>query len=86
MLKAAHGLAYLHEELEIQVIYRDFKASNVLLDDEFNLKLSDFGLARRARLLVVHMFRLRYVNFSIHAFRLLCKCKFCNNYKITPKI
>ncbi|KAJ4867001.1 Protein kinase superfamily protein [Raphanus sativus] len=43
MLGAAQGLAYLHE---IQVIYRDFKSSNVLLDDDFNQKLSDFGLAR----------------------------------------
>ncbi|XP_024005778.1 probable serine/threonine-protein kinase PBL20 [Eutrema salsugineum] len=43
MLGAAQGLAYLHE---IQVIYRDFKSSNVLLDDDFNPKLSDFGLAR----------------------------------------
>ncbi|KAL6569261.1 putative serine/threonine-protein kinase pbl19 [Orobanche minor] len=46
MLQAAQGLAYLHEELEIQVIYRDFKSANVLLDDEFRSKLSDFGLAR----------------------------------------
>ncbi|XP_020231230.1 probable serine/threonine-protein kinase PBL19 [Cajanus cajan] len=46
MLGAAQGLAYLHEGLEIQVIYRDFKSSNVLLDQDFHPKLSDFGLAR----------------------------------------
>ncbi|XP_009594763.1 putative serine/threonine-protein kinase PBL19 [Nicotiana tabacum] len=45
-LGAAEGLTYLHEELEVQVIYRDFKSSNVLLDDDFMPKLSDFGLAR----------------------------------------
>ncbi|KAJ9537049.1 hypothetical protein OSB04_029782 [Centaurea solstitialis] len=46
LLGAAQGLAYLHEGLEIQVIFRDFKSSNVLLDENFNPKLSDFGLAR----------------------------------------
>lgn len=46
MLGAAQGLAYLHNELDVQVIYRDFKSSNVLLDAEFMPKLSDFGLAR----------------------------------------
>ncbi|KAI3756583.1 hypothetical protein L1987_56405 [Smallanthus sonchifolius] len=46
MLSAAEGLTYLHEGLEIQVIFRDFKSSNVLLDENFNAKLSDFGLAR----------------------------------------
>ncbi|XP_010269866.1 PREDICTED: probable receptor-like protein kinase At5g47070 isoform X2 [Nelumbo nucifera] len=46
VLGAAEGLAYLHEGLEIQVIYRDFKSSNVLLDENFKPKLSDFGLAR----------------------------------------
>lgn len=46
ILGAAQGLAYLHEELELQVIFRDFKTSNVLLDENFQPKLSDFGLAR----------------------------------------
>ncbi|KAK2981335.1 hypothetical protein RJ640_000794 [Escallonia rubra] len=46
VLGAALGLAYLHEESEAQVIYRDFKSSNVLLNEDFKPKLSDFGLAR----------------------------------------
>lgn len=41
---AAKGLAFLHEE-EKPVIYRDVKASNILLDADYNAKLSDFGLA-----------------------------------------
>ncbi|CAN1287483.1 Serine/threonine-protein kinase RIPK [Linum perenne] len=43
-LGAAKGLAFLHEE-EKPVIYRDFKTSNILLDSDYNAKLSDFGLA-----------------------------------------
>ncbi|KAM3317182.1 hypothetical protein ACQJBY_035054 [Aegilops geniculata] len=42
---AARGLAFLHAS-EKQVIYRDFKASNILLDASYNAKLSDFGLAK----------------------------------------
>ncbi|KAF7123852.1 hypothetical protein RHSIM_Rhsim12G0060800 [Rhododendron simsii] len=42
---AARGLSFLHDA-EVQVIYRDFKASNILLDSDFNAKLSDFGLAK----------------------------------------
>ncbi|KDP29140.1 hypothetical protein JCGZ_16529 [Jatropha curcas] len=43
---AARGLTYLHEEMGFQIIFRDFKSSNILLDEQWNAKLSDFGLAR----------------------------------------
>ncbi|XP_045794333.1 L-type lectin-domain containing receptor kinase IV.1-like [Trifolium pratense] len=42
----ASGLFYLHEEWEQVVIHRDIKASNVMLDSEFNARLGDFGLSR----------------------------------------
>ncbi|GKV08108.1 hypothetical protein SLEP1_g19788 [Rubroshorea leprosula] len=44
-LGAAKGLAFLHGS-ETKVIYRDFKTSNILLDSDYNAKLSDFGLAK----------------------------------------
>lgn len=43
---AARGLEYLHDKANPPVIYRDFKSSNILLDDGFHPKLSDFGLAK----------------------------------------
>lgn len=42
----AKGLEYLHEEANPPVIHGDLKSSNILLDKEFNPKLSDFGLAK----------------------------------------
>ncbi|KAM3736983.1 hypothetical protein ACB098_09G022400 [Castanea mollissima] len=43
----ASALAYLHQECENQVIHRDVKTSNIMLDEGFNARLGDFGLARQ---------------------------------------
>jgi len=43
---AAKGLEYLHDTANSPVIYRDLKCSNILLDEVYHPKLSDFGLAK----------------------------------------
>ncbi|XP_023537613.1 probable serine/threonine-protein kinase At1g01540 [Cucurbita pepo subsp. pepo] len=42
----AKGLTYLHDGLEPKVVHRDIKSSNILLDKQWNPKVSDFGLAK----------------------------------------
>lgn len=45
-LGIAKGLEYLHHKASPPVIYRNLQPSNILLDDDFNAKLSDFGLSK----------------------------------------
>ncbi|RLM61395.1 putative receptor-like protein kinase [Panicum miliaceum] len=44
-LDTARGLEHLHEHCSPMIIHRDIKSSNILLDSDFNAKISDFGLA-----------------------------------------
>nr|GMD16409.1 G-type lectin S-receptor-like serine/threonine-protein kinase RLK1 [Ipomoea batatas] len=45
----AHGLTYLHEECNTQIIHCDIKPQNILLDEDYSARISDFGLAKLLR-------------------------------------
>ena len=45
-LDVARGLLYLHDECEVQIIHCDIKLRNILIDDSWRAKISDFGLAK----------------------------------------
>ncbi|XP_017969705.1 PREDICTED: probable LRR receptor-like serine/threonine-protein kinase At5g63710 isoform X3 [Theobroma cacao] len=52
---AAHGLEYLHEHCNPKIIHRDLKAANILLDENFEAVLGDFGLAKLADTKLTHV-------------------------------
>lgn len=61
----------MHEAIEPKVVHRDIKSSNILIDDEFNAKVSDFGLAKllgsgESHITTRVMGTFGYVNISIH--------------------
>ncbi|KAM1120741.1 hypothetical protein ACFX19_002546 [Malus domestica] len=59
VLGVSSALAYLHEECERQIIHRDVKTCDIMLDADFNAKLGDFGLAEVFGVVVLELARAR---------------------------
>jgi serine/threonine protein kinase len=56
----ARGLAFLHEEIRPPIIHRDITASKILLDKDFNPKISGFGLAKLLPSIATHVSRSQF--------------------------
>ncbi|KAI3955261.1 hypothetical protein MKW98_020894 [Papaver atlanticum] len=52
---SARGLAYLHEDCHPKIIHRDIKSANILLDNDFEAQVADFGLAKLSNDITTHV-------------------------------
>ena len=46
IIDIASGITYLHEDYRLKIVHLDIKPHNILLDENFNAKVSDFGLSK----------------------------------------
>ncbi|MFQ6638660.1 hypothetical protein Gotur_015686 [Gossypium turneri] len=79
-LGIARGLLYLHEECSTQIIHCDIKPQNILLDEHYNAKISDFGLAK---LLLVNQ---SHTNTAIRGTKGYVAAEWFRNLPITVKV
>ncbi|XP_042419292.1 probable receptor-like protein kinase At2g42960 isoform X2 [Zingiber officinale] len=79
LLGTAKALAYLHEAIEPKVVHRDIKSSNILIDDEFNAKVSDFGLAKLLGAGKSHITTRVMGTFGLVLYTLFCQNKMLMN-------
>ncbi|XP_027163752.1 receptor-like protein kinase FERONIA [Coffea eugenioides] len=78
---AARGLEYLHNGTEYGVIHRDVKDSNILLDENFVAKISDFGLSKLERLTQSKS----YVSTKVKGTRGFCDPDYIATHRLTRK-
>ncbi|KAK9999254.1 hypothetical protein SO802_018857 [Lithocarpus litseifolius] len=76
----ARGLLYLHEECNTQIIHCDIKPQNILLDDNYNARISDFGLAK---LLIMNQSK---THTNIRGTKGYVAPEWFRNMPITPKV